>query len=147
VSDGGDDDGWRAALAAVVAGAPDELRVLASTELHIGGFTSVRLEHPVLDLRAVADDVLAGRALAFFVAGALLSGASVARVHVRAGPPGALLARAARRSFRPALARVDDESVALLRYFDLYLQPADALDPAARGRLVRALERALRGRP
>ncbi len=134
---------WREALAALLARAPDELRGLASSELHIGGFTDVRLEHPVLDLRGVADDALATRALAFFVAGSLLGGATIARVHVASGAQGVALARAAKRSFKPVLGRVDDESVALLRYFDLYLQDAPALDAAAAQRLVRAVERAV----
>ena len=138
-----DGDGWRDALAAVVARAPEALRALASAELHIGGFTNVRLEHPLLDLRAVEDDGLAGRALAFFVAGALLAGAEVARVHARSGAQGTVLARSARRSFKAALARIDDENVGLLRYFDLYFHPATALDGHAAARLVRTVERAL----
>lgn len=139
----GDAGAWREALAQLLARAPEELRGLASSELHIGGFTDVRLEHPLLDLRAVTDDVLATRALAFFVAGALLGGATVARVHVASGVQGVALARAARRAFKPVLARVDDESVALLRYFDLYLHDAPALDAAAASRLVRTVERAM----
>lgn len=134
---------WRDALAALLARAPDELRGLASSELHIGGFTDVRLEHPLLDLRDVADDALATRALTFFVAGALLGGAAVARVHVASGVQGVALARAARRSFKAVLARVDDESIALLRYFDLYLHPSPALDEPAATRLLRAVERAV----
>jgi len=139
----GDAGAWREALAALLARAPDELRGLASSELYIGGFTDVRLEHPVLDLRGVSDDALATRALAFFVAGSLLGGASVARVHVASGVQGVALARAARRSFKAVLARVDDESVALLRYFDLYLHADPALDATAAARLTRTVERAL----
>ena len=134
---------WRDALAAAVAGAPEELRALASEELHIGGFTNVRLEHPVLDLRPLEDDGLAERALLFFLAGALLQGAAVARVHVRNGARGKDLATLARRRLRPAVARVDDESVALLRYFDVYLRPSASLDEKAGGQLVRAVARAL----
>jgi len=137
---------WQDALASLVAGAPDDLRALASSELHIGGFTNVRLEHPVLDLRGVAEHERALRALTFFVAGALLATASVARVHVDTAAQGTALARAARRSFRPVLAHVDDASVALLRYFDLYLDARRELDPATAARLLRAVERALRAR-
>lgn len=141
-----DGDGWRDALAAVVARAPDALRALASAELYIGGFTNVRLEHPLLDLRAVAEDALAARALAFFVAGAVLAGAEVARVHAHSGAQGAALARRARRSFKAALVRIDDENVGLLRYFDLYFHPAAALDGRAGAGLVRTVERALDAR-
>lgn len=135
------DHAWRDALATAVERAPATLRALASDELHIGGFTNVQLAHPVLDLRAVTDPALALQALTFFVVAAMLGGATVARVQVRRED--ADLARRAKRELRAALARVDDESVALLRYFDLYLQPIDALDDAAGRALVRRLERAL----
>lgn len=134
---------WRTTLAAVVARAPAELRARASSELHIGGFTNVRLEHPVLDLRGGVAEDLAARAVVFFVAAALLGAARVARVHVDTGAQGTTLARLARRSFKSLLLRVDDESVALVRYFDLYLQPNPTLAPDAAARLVRAVERAL----
>ena len=58
------DAAWRDGLAALLRGAPGEFRELASDALHIGGFTNVCFEHPVLDLRGVADDARADRALA-----------------------------------------------------------------------------------
>ena len=138
-----DAPGWLDTLAALVAGAPETWRALASDELHIGGFTNVQLAHPVLDLRTVADEDASGRALTFFVAAALLQGATVARIHVARGADGVRLASLARRRFRAALARVDDESVALLRYFDLYLREASAITPAAGLRMTRLVGAAL----
>lgn len=137
---------WRAPLAEAVAGAPEELRALASPELHIGGFTNVRLDHPVLDLRAVEDDAHAVRALAFFTAAALLRGATVARVHVRRDHAGSL-ARRARRDLRGVLLHVDDENASLLRYFDLHLRPAAAVRAEAGRGLARLLVDALATAP
>lgn len=134
---------WRDALADLVAAAPCALRALASDELHIGGFTNVQLDHPVLDLRAVPEDRESERALAFFLAAALLHGATVARVHVARGDAGRRLARLARRRYGAVLERVDDESVALLRYFDAYLRPATAIDEAAGRTLARRVAAAL----
>jgi hypothetical protein len=128
---------WLAALAGAVAGAPEDLRALASAELHIGGFTNVQLEHPVLDLRAIDDAEASARALIFFLAAALLREARIARIHVASGSAGAALAKLARKHFRAALERVDDESVSLLRYFDLYLRPATDIEPAAGTRIAR----------
>lgn len=137
---------WTDALASLVAGAPDALRRLASGELRIGGFTNVRLDHPVLDLRGTgADD--AARALTFFLAAAVVHGARVARVHVDRGEQGPTLAGLARQRFKPALERVDDESVALLRYFDVYLKPAAEIGDAAGRRLVRVTAEALGASP
>jgi hypothetical protein len=138
----GTDSDWRAALAAAVGRAPDELRALASDQLHIGGFTNVRLDHPVLDLRAVEDDALAARALAFFTAAALLRGATAARVHVRREDAGTL-PRRAKRELRGIVRRVDDENAALMRYFDLHLRaPAEVRADAGR-RLARRVAEAL----
>lgn len=137
---------WRDALADLLRRAPDELRALASDELHIGGFTNVRLEHPVLDLRDAAGDVLAQRALAFFTAAALLHGATIARVHVRR-EDAASLPRRARRDLRGVVTRIDDENVVLLRYFDLYLPSPDAVPPEAGARLAKLLARALADAP
>jgi len=133
----GEEEPWLDVLAALIAGAPGSLRVLASDELHIGGFTNVRLEHPVLDVRAVADAALAERALLFFLAGALVRGATLARVQVARGAHGAQLAALVRRQLRAAVARVDDENVSLLRYFDVYLRPAADVPQVAGARLVR----------
>ena len=99
------DAAWRDALAALLRRAPDEFRELASDALHIGGFTNVRLEHPVLDLRGVADEARADRALAFFAAAALLHGAAIARVHVRREDASAL-PRRAKRALRGAITRI-----------------------------------------
>jgi hypothetical protein len=140
-------DDWRAAIARRLADAPAELRTLASDQLHIGGHTNVRLEHPVLDLREVEDDALATRALDFFVVAALLAGATVARVHVRRGVQTTLLPERARRALRGALRRVDDESVTLLRYFDAYLKPLDDVSVASGRRLLAVVEQALDGAP
>jgi hypothetical protein len=139
----GDAPAWLDTLAALVARAPEAWCALASDELHIGGFTNVQLAHPVLDLRTVADEDASSRALAFFVAAALLRGATVARIHVARGADGARLARLARRQFRAALERVDDESVALLRYFDVYLRDVATIEPAAGRRMARLLGAAL----
>jgi len=134
---------WLDTLAAVVAAAPEALRALASEELHIGGFTNVQLAHPVLDLRALAGEDASARALAFFLAATLLQGATLARIHVARGADGVRLARLARRQFRAALARVDDENVALLRYFDVYLHPAAEIEAKAGVRMVRLVTAAL----
>ena len=119
-----------------MARVPAELRGLASEELHIGGFTNVRLEHPVLDLRGVDDDARAAGALAFFAAAALLRGATVARVHVRREHAG-VLPRRARSDLRGVLVRVDDDSASLLRYFDLYLRPEAEIGAQAGRRLAK----------
>lgn len=140
------DAAWRDALADLLRRAPDELRARASDELHIGGFTNVRLDHPVLDLRDVADEHLADRALAFFAAAALLHGASIARVHVRREDASAL-PRRAKRALRGVAGRVDDENAALLRYFDLYLLRSDEIAPDAGARLVTLLAHALGDAP
>lgn len=138
----GTDVDWRAALAETVGRAPDELRALASDELHVGGFTNVRLDHPVLDLREVADDALAARALVFFAAAALLRGATVARVHVRRADAGTL-PRRAKRDLRGVLLRVDDENASLMRYFDLHLRAPAAVRADAGRRLARLVAEAL----
>ena len=73
--------------------------------------------------------------------------AAVARVHVRRGAQASLLPQRARRELRGALLRVDDESVALLRYFDAYLLPLDDVSAASGRRLLAVLERALGDAP
>lgn len=133
---------WRDALADLLRRAPDEFRALASDKLHIGGFTNVRLDHPVLDLRDVADETRADGALAFFAAAALLHGATIGRVHVRR-EDASTSPRRARRALRGVAARVDDDNASLLRYFDLYLLPMDEIAPDAGARLVKLLARAL----
>lgn len=133
---------WRDALGDLVRQAPDELRRLASDELHIGGFTNVRLAHPVLDLREVVDDTLGSGAVAFFTAAALLRGATVARVHVRR-EHAATLPRRAKRDLRGVLARVDADSASLLLYFDLYLRPVAEVRADAGRRLVNLVATAL----
>jgi hypothetical protein len=136
----GDAARWVDTLTALIADAPESLRELASDELHIGGFTNVQLAHPLLDLRGVGEAVERERALAFFLGAALLRGATVARVHAASGAEAARLARIARRRLAPALARVDDESTALLRYFDAYLVPAETIEAAAGKRLAGAVK-------
>lgn len=136
------DSAWRDGLAAALERAPAALRALASHELHVGGFTNVRLEHPVLDLRGVADEARAADAIVFLTAGALLHGATLARVHLRREHAASLPARA-RRALRGVLLRVDDENVGLLRYFDLYLAPLAEIGDQAGARLRRAVERAV----
>jgi hypothetical protein len=140
-------DDWRTTAAELIGTAPDTLRALASDELHIGGHTNVQLAHPVLDLRAVDDDALATRALDFFVVASLLRGAELARVHVRRGVQATTLARRARRELRAAVTRVDDENLALLCYFDVYLQRADAVAASDGARLVALVERAVGAGP
>jgi hypothetical protein len=120
------------------------MRARASAELHIGGFTNVQLAHPVLDAAGAPDDDTAARALLFFTAASLAHGAAIARVHCGRGPRGAMIAAFARRSFRGVVARIDDESLGLLAYFDLYLHPAAAVGPKVGARLVRSVARALR---
>ena len=136
------DTAWREALVELVRRAPEELRALASDELYIGGFTNVRLDHPVLDLREVADEASATRALAFFAAASVLRDATVARVHVRR-EHASVLPRRAKRDLRGVVARIDDENASLLRYFDLYLQPAASLSSDAGRRLVKLVAGAL----
>lgn len=135
---------WRAALAGALDRAPIALRALASEELHIGGFTNVRLEHPVLDLRDVRDEERAAGALVFFASGALLHGATLARVHVRR-EHAAALSGGAKRALRGILRRVDADNVHLLRYFDLYLTSLAEIGDAAGTRLTRAVERIVAG--
>lgn len=120
------------------------MRELASAELHIGGFTNVQLEHPVIDLSRVAEDEAASRGLVFFLAAALAAGAQVARVHAGRSPRAVALASLAKRQLRGAVARVDDDNLRLLRYFDVYLHPADVIRPATGERVVRLLGEALR---
>ena len=136
------DPTWRDTLAAALQRAPEELRALASDELHIGGFTNVQLEHPMLDLREVADEALAARALTFFAAAALLRGAALARVHVHRELADAV-ARHAKRELRGVVQRIDDANVSLLRYFDLYLQPLAEVADGAGTRLAKSVARAL----
>jgi hypothetical protein len=134
------DPAWRDALAVALDRAPDELRALASDELHIGGFTNVRLAHPVLDLREIADEARAARALLFFAAAALLRGATLARVHVRREHATAL-PHHAKRELRGVAQRIDDDNAGLLRYFDLYLLPLAEVRDAAGTRLVASVAR------
>ena len=134
---------WPAELAAAVAGAPAWVRDLVSSDLHIGGFTNVRLDVPVLDAASAPGADRAEGALLFLAAGALLRAAPVARVHCGRGPLGATLAGAARRRLRGIVARVEDEDLALMRYFDLHLNELARVDATAGARLLRALRAAL----
>lgn len=134
------DPGWREALAAALERAPAELRALASDELHIGGFTNVRLAHPVLDAREIADEAQATDAVVFFVAGAVLHGATLARVHVRREHATTLPGRV-RRALRGVLRRTDHDNVLLLRYFDVYLTPLAEIADRPGSRLASAVGR------
>ena len=134
---------WLARLAALLPDAPEWMRALASAELHIGGFTNVQLDHPVLDATGAPDDEAAGRALLFFAGASLVHGAAIARVHCGRGPRGPHLARLARTELRGAVARVDDESLRLVGYFDLYFKPAAAIAPAVGTRIRRAVGQAV----
>jgi hypothetical protein len=133
---------WRAALADLAGVAPPWMRALASDELHIGGFTNVQLAHPVIDLRSLADEERVLRAAAWFCGAAIAAGASVARFHCGA-TAGRAVAAHVRRRFGGALSRVDDESVALLRYFDVYLKPSEQISDAAGSRALAATRHAL----
>jgi len=125
--------------------APDWMRKRASPELYIGGFTQARLDTPVLEAAGLPDVDQAARAVVFFVVTALAGGAAVARVQCGDAADPALLARAARDALGSALVRIDDENVALMRYFDLFLAPAKALPPAERRHMLKALEHATAG--
>ncbi|HEY8516016.1 MAG TPA: hypothetical protein VIS07_10930 [Candidatus Binatia bacterium] len=134
---------WREQLAALVERAPAWMRERASSALHIGGFTNVALEHPVLDAGANLDDDAAERVLVFFLAAAIVHGATLARVHCGSAARGRVLADAARRTLRGAATRIDDDNVALLRYFDVYLKPPSDLTPRTGERLRQAAQRAV----
>lgn len=134
---------WREQLAAVVERAPSWMRERASAALHIGGFTNVRLEHPVLDVAHGVDDADAVRAATFFLAAALLHGAALGRIQCGSGERARALATAVRRALRGAVERVDDENAALLRYVDVFLRAPEALDDATGARLARAAARAV----
>jgi len=126
-----------------VSSAPAWMRALASEELHIGGFTNVQLEHPVIDLSTVSEDRYAERALDFFLAACIARGATVGRVRCGRGARGRRLIARAASKFRPALARIDGDNVALMRYFDVYLKPGAGLTAAAGARIARTLESVL----
>ncbi|MEW6272282.1 MAG: hypothetical protein AB1689_23615 [Thermodesulfobacteriota bacterium] len=119
------------------------MRARASAALHIGGFTNVALEHPVLDAGTDLGEDDAERVLVFFLAAALLHGATVARVHCGGAVRGRALAGAAKRLLRGAIARVDDDNVALLRYFDVYLKRPSEVGPRTGSRLCDAARRAV----
>ena len=120
------------------------MRELASPSLHIGGFTNVSLEHPVLDVSGDVSEERATRAVVFFLATALADGAAIARVQCGSAARGRALAAVVRRELRGATERMDDESLALMRYFDVYLKTPDAIAERTGARLVAALGRALR---
>ncbi len=143
VTAAGTDATWREQLSAVVESAPAWMRERASAALHIGGFTNVRLEHPVLDVADSVDGADAVRAATFFLAAALLHGAALGRIHCGSGERARAIATAVRRALRGAVERVDDENAALLRYVDVYLRAPEALDDATGARLARAAARAL----
>jgi hypothetical protein len=126
-----------------VTAAPAWMRALASEELHIGGFTNVQLEHPVIDLSTVSEDRDAERALDFFLGACIARAASVGRVHCGRGQRGRTLIARAASSFKPALVRIDGDNVALMRYFDVYLKPSADLTAAAGARIAGTLESAL----
>jgi hypothetical protein len=136
---------WLDDLTALLPAAPEWMRALASAELHIGGFTNVQLEHPVLDAAAAPDDDAAGRALLFFVGASLARGAAIARVQCGRGARGPHLAHLARTAMRGAIARIDDESLGLVHYFDLYLAPIASIGPRVGARIVRSVGDALGG--
>jgi hypothetical protein len=119
------------------------MRERASAELHVGGFTNIRLEHPVLDVASGLTDEDAVRAASFFLAAAVLHGAALGRIHCGSAARGRAVATAVRRALRGAIVRVDDENVALVRYLDVYLRSSDAVDDATGARLVRAAARAV----
>jgi len=141
---GRDTGDWRRELGDLVQAAPNWMRDLASDELHIGGFTNVQLEHPVLDVSGLADDLdRAERALTFFLAACVARGAAVARVHAGSGARGRELIALASKSFKRAIARIDGDNVALVRYFDVYLRAADEIAPHSGMLLARHVRRAL----
>ena len=120
------------------------MRELASEELHIGGFTDVQLEHPVVDVAPLAEAPERSQAaVVFFLCACMLRGATIARVHVASSAQGRALIDTMRRAGRGAIARIDGENVALMRYFDLYLKPLDELSQRSAATLARTLERAL----
>ncbi|HYC22265.1 MAG TPA: hypothetical protein VEI94_06155 [Candidatus Bathyarchaeia archaeon] len=123
--------------------APPWMRELASEELHIGGFTNVQLEHPVIDLSELSADRDAERALDFFLAACIERGAGAARVRCGRGARGRRLIARAASQFKPALVRIDGDNVALMRYFDVYLKAGADLTAAAGARIAATLENAL----
>lgn len=131
---------WRERVRSLALAAPSWMRERASDQLHIGGFTQVQLETPVLEVSDVPDPDEASRAMTFFVVTAVASGATVARVQCGRGPEAARLASAARETLGPALDRVDDENVFLMRYFDVYLNASAADGEELVRRLSHALE-------
>jgi hypothetical protein len=119
------------------------MRELASEELHIGGFTNVQLEHPVIDLSELAADRDAERALDFFLAACIERGATAARVRCGRGERGRRLIARVASQFKPVLGRIDGDNVALMRYFDVYLKAGADLTAAAGARIAATLESAL----
>lgn len=134
--------GWSETVRTLAADAPEWMRERASAELHIGGFTQAQLDTPVLDLLGLDDVEAAARTTVFFLIVAAASGASVARVQCDARSAGGLV-KAARNTAADAIARIDDENVSLMRYFDVFLEPADSLSNDAGARLIDALKAAL----
>jgi hypothetical protein len=134
-------DDWRTRVDALLAGAPEWMRALASTELHIGGMTNVQLAHPVLDVGPAADEGAAARAVVFFVVACAVHGAALGRVCC---PPAwsTSLADVVRDRLAVVNERIDDECASLMGYFDVYLRPLAADDPGGPGVLA-ALEAAL----
>jgi len=107
--------------------APQWMRERASAELHIGGFTQARLETPVLEISDLEDVEEAAHALIFFLAVAAASGSTLARVRCGRGKAAERLVQEARSTLGGALDRMEDENVSLMRYFDVFLRPADTL--------------------
>lgn len=116
-------NGWRARVDALLAAAPEEMRALASAELHIGGMVNVRLAHPVLDVTGAAD---AEAAVVFFVAACVVHDVVLGRVMCASRS----LATVVRERLGDVVERVDDECAALMGYFDVYLRRLAADDPA-----------------
>jgi hypothetical protein len=139
--------GWRAALVELAGSAPSWMRALASPELHIGGFTDVQLAYPMIDLRSLDDDGTTLRAAVWFCAAVIARGALVARLHCGRAARGSAMAARLRRDFRGSLVRIDDEGLALLRYFDIYPKANEEISDAAGQRALAAMRRALAGEP
>lgn len=129
---------WTDSVRALAPSAPEWMRARASAELHIGGFTQAQLDTPVLDVADLGDPQ-ATAAVVFFLVVAAASEAPVARIQCTR-EAAAALADAVRDRVGPAIERVDDENVMLMRYFDVFLNPPSSISIDDGARLVAALE-------
>jgi hypothetical protein len=121
------------------------MRARAAPELFVGGFTQVWLGVPVLSLAGLDGARDQVRAVAFFLAASLASGARVARVECPDPARAPALIAAAEAAFAAALESIDGENATLMGYFDVYLKAAADVAEGEGDRIATGLAESIRG--